>query len=145
MCGLLKSLKVERVENVISFDDFNKKFDNNELVRVEYVIEHYGVIVYGDEEISLANTKLWKTVVVPEQTLNGSVSFSRPETSEDGIVYKEFSNSIASMKIYFVAITIFLFVMIFYMLYTIKDIYNKDYEKMNEEEEEEEEDEETRS
>ena len=118
----------ERVENIISFDDFNEKFDNDELVRVTYVVERNRVVFYGDEEISPTNIKLWRAVAIPQQKTNGgSVLFSEPTTSENGIIYKEFSTEIAFMKIIFAVITGFLFVMIPYMFYNIRGIYNKDY------------------
>lgn len=131
----------ERVENAVSFEDFKEKFNNNELVRVEYVIEHNKVVLYGDEEISPNNIKLWRAIAIPEPKTNGSVSFSEPTTGENSVIYKEFSVGTACMKMIFALITIFLFVIIIYMSRDIKRIV-KD---KNEEENNEENDKETRS
>ena len=131
-----------RVENIISYDEFKKKTDNNEIVRIAYVVEYNKVVFYGDEEISPTNIKFWKSVATPEQKFNGSVSFVEPTISESEIVYREHSSDIAWLQAIEVAITILFFAMILYMLYNIREIYNKDYEK--EEEDEKEEDGETR-
>lgn len=129
----------DRVENPISYDDFKEKFSNDEIVRVGYVVRNEEVVFYGDEEISPTNIKLWKAVATPQQKLNGTVSFSNPTISESSVVYEELSIGTACMKMIFVVIAIFLFVMIPYMGYIIKKIYNdKDYEKENNEEDSEE-------
>ena len=122
----------DRAENTISFNDFNRKFDNGELVRVVYVVEYSKVVLYGDEEISPSNIKLWKSVATPEQKFNSSVSFTEPTRSEDGIVYEELSKENFWMKMIFVIMEISLFVIIIHMLYSIKKVYDKDYEETDE-------------
>lgn len=129
----------ERVENMISFDDFEKKFDDDELVRITYVVENRKVVFYGDEEISPTNIKLWKSVAVPQKKLNGIVLYSLPVVGENEIIYEEISINATCIKAIITLITIFLFVMIPYISFNIRDIYNKDYEKKEEDEEEEDE------
>ena len=122
----------DKVENMISYDDFKRKVDNNEIIRVEYVVEYNRVVLYGDEEISPTNIKFWKTIATPQQKFNGSVSFSEPTISENNIIFKEFSRENAWIKAINIIITVFLLAGIVFLSYNIKIIADdKDYENEN--------------
>lgn len=112
-----------RVENTISFDDFRKKFDNGKIVRVVYVVEHNKIVLYGDEELSPNNIKLWKSVANPEQQSkrDGSVSFSEPIRSENTVTYK----GIIIGAVWLAFIGVILFLVIVYIIYDIKKKYEE--------------------